>query len=207
MDLAPEANEEDINGIFEIDKIDGDLVFDKPTQCNPGLAVFEDVWRDRIVSTVATAYKYFMESRDPAAGNSYTERTKNFHEACQATFMEFANQRFTDYRAVRCLYQGKDWNKPGGASNAHIICQAGFELLPGTLSRTTNGDWKGGPTYNADNTQMTWRTGGHGRSETFAHIWSKYKDAAIPENIKAELNAVRSILNARDIPTNLPPLK
>ncbi len=147
-----------------------DVVVSAPRSCNTELVPFQGNRMEKVISQVVTAFDYYMKSTDPAAGRTYEERTANFQAEAKRTYAKFGRVRIKDYEVVVCEYYGEDWNKPGDASNAHIQAAPGFYLLQETLEHTTNGDWKGGPTHNGDFTTMTWRTGGHGSSKTFAKI-------------------------------------
>lgn len=122
------------------------------------------------------------------------------------TFEAFRDARRGDYAAVRQLYHGVDWNQRG-SSTSTIRCPKGFQLIHPPIERTTDGDWKDGPNYNPDKTEMSWTTGGHGRSETFVKIAAKYTPDGIANGITSELSAVQKTLNGMQIPTELPPLK
>lgn len=181
---------------------------DQPTRCENSVTSFDAIMKGKITSQVRTAHQYYMYSSDPNAGNTYEERTSNLQKEITKTFQAFMNNRREEYRKTSCYYYKVDWNKPGNSSNRTLTVQPGFYLLTGTLKRTMNGDWKGGPAWSPNETKptaITWRTGGHGKSNTFVDIQAKYDEDYIVNTVIGELNSARKELNDLGIPTEVPP--
>lgn len=181
---------------------------DKPTKCENQVTPFDESMKGRITSQVRTAHQYYMYSPDPNAGNTYEQRTLNLQKEIAKTFQAFMKTRREEYRKTICYYYQVDWNQRGRSSNRTLAVQPGFYLLIGTLKRTMNGDWKGGPVWRPNEvkpTSITWRTGGHGRSDTFVDIQAKYDEDYVDKTIITELNLARKELNDLGIPTEIPP--
>lgn len=98
-----------------------------------------------------------------------------------------------------CKYHGIDWNQPGRSSWRTITCDPGFAFVPETIDHTLNGDCKDGPKYNTGYTSLSWKTGGHRRSETYVNIDAKYVN--VKNKVNDELNQAREVLNDAGIPT------
>ncbi|TCN58742.1 hypothetical protein D0809_10355 [Flavobacterium circumlabens] len=181
---------------------------DQPTRCENAVTPFDVNMKGKITSQVRSAHQYYMYSKDPAAGDTYAERTLNLQKEIVKTFQAFMKARREEYRKTVCYYYKVDWNKPGNSSNRTLTVQPGFYLLTGTLKRTLNGDWKGGPVWSPNEinpTSITWRTGGHKKSNTFVDIQAVYDQNYVDNTIINELNQARKELNDLGIPTELPP--
>lgn len=181
---------------------------DMPVKVENAITAFDDNMKGKITSQVRTAHQYYMNSSDPNAGNTYEQRTTNLQTEIVKTFQAFMKARQIEYRKTKHYYYKEDWNKPGNSSKRTITVQSGFYLLTGSINRTMNGDWKGGPVWKPNETQpisITWKTGGHGKSKTFVDIHAMYKEAFIKTSIINELNQARKELNDLGIPTELPP--
>lgn len=180
---------------------------DLPSSCENPVPVFSDAIKGKITSQVKTAYNYFMNSLDPSVGNTYTQRTANFNAEVANTFQAFMTARRNEYRNSICTYYKTTKANPGNNKGNDITVQNGFYLMIETLERTTNGDWKGGPSYNSSvyPSSMSWVTGGHKTSNTFAKIKAKYKEDFIQNMILNEMDLVRKELNNSGIPVDLPP--
>ncbi|MDH6251044.1 hypothetical protein M2347_000771 [Chryseobacterium sp. H1D6B] len=180
----------------------------KPTKCDNPVSRFDDIMKGKITSQVRTAHQYFMNSPDPNAGNTYGQRTANLQTEIARTFQAFMSIRKEEYKKTVCSYYDVDWNQQGRSSNRTLTVQPGFYLLTNTLKRTMNGDWKGGPVWTPNETSptsITWRTGGHRRSDTFVDIQAMYADEYTKNTIINELNIARKELNDLGIPTEIPP--
>lgn len=181
---------------------------DLPTGCENKTSPFDDIMKGKVTSQVRTAHQYYMYSKDPKAGETYAERTENLQKEIARTFQAFMKIRKEEYKKTICSYYKTDWNQPGRSSNRTLTVQPGFYILPHTLKRTTNGDWKGGPNWAPNEvspTSITWRTGGHRRSDTFVDIKAMYNEDHIKKTIIDELNSAQKELNDIGIPTEIPP--
>lgn len=170
---------------------------DQPVRCEGRLRLWDDVQRGEIVAEIQLAHAYYLDPRNP--GGTLEERRNALDVKIRGTFETFIEKRTKEYGSVRCRYRGIDWNQGGNSSWKTLTCQPGFVFDTNSVVRTENGDWKAGPVWGAGNTQMSWRTGGHRRNETFAELDAVY--ANIPERVLEELNSARAILHDRGIPT------
>jgi hypothetical protein len=175
-------------------------VADNPVSCTGSLPPFSDVRRGQITSEIVIAKDYYLDPRNQEG--TLEERRTKLRVVIKKIFSEFISQRTKEYKSVKCHYRGVDWNKPGGSSWKTITCQPGFYFIEGTLVRTMNGDWKGGPVWGINHSSLSWKTGGHRRSETFAEVDAEYFQ--IEHRILDELNSARKILHDLGIPTELP---
>jgi hypothetical protein len=173
---------------------------DKPKSCNGTLRVFDNVYRGEITSEVISAKEYYMNPANQEG--SYEVRRTKLDAVTRNVFTSFIANRTNEYKAVRCHYEGVDWNKPGGRSWKEIRCQPGFVFVKSSLVRTMNGDMKKGPVLKNGNTVIAWETGGHRRSETFVRIYAVY--SKIDKKVLTELNSARKVLHDLGIPTKLP---
>jgi len=179
---------------------------DRPRSCSGSIQPL-DLVEGQLVSKVKTARDYFMYSTDPAAGSTYEGRLKNLKAAIATTFIAYVKDRSAEYVQVQCEYYGVDWNQAGNYSWKTMTCEPGFYFLVSTLKRTQNGDWKAGPVWGpneAQPTSLSWRTGGHSRSETFAQVHAMYQPSHIRNVVINELEGVRRKLHDLGIPTDLP---
>lgn len=170
---------------------------DQPVSSTGHLRPWDDMQRGAIVAEIQLAHEYYMNPHNPEG--SLEERRAALDRTIKATFTGFVNARTKEYESVRCHYRGIDWNQAGNYSWRTLTCQPEFRFVRESLKHTTNGDWKAGPVWGQNDSQMSWRTGGHGRSETFAELDAVYAD--IPGRVLAELNSSRAILHDRGIPT------
>lgn len=180
---------------------------EQPICTNP-IEVFTDSSRDQVVATIRSAHRYFMESADPSAGKTYNERTSNFDAVAAARLREYKSARTAQYSRVECKYEGSDNTTGRGArSNATIKTIPGQYFIIGTLERTTNGDWKGGPQWAGDSKEfpisLTWTTGGYRPANTFVKVTGKYIPSYITQSVEAELSAIRKVLADSGIATTL----
>lgn len=173
---------------------------DNPVNCTGSLPPFTDVRRGQIASEIIIAKDYYMDPRNQEG--TLDERREKLNAVIKKVFSNFIEQRTKEYKSVRCHYRGIDWNKPGNSSWKTITCQPGFYFIKETLVRTTNGDWKEGPVWGQNYSSLSWKTGGHRRSETFAEVDAEYFQ--IDQKVIDELNSARKILHDRGIPTELP---
>jgi len=89
-----------------------------------------------------------------------------------------------------------------------MTCESGFYFLKESLERTLNGDWKGGPVWKPESapTSISWKTGGHRHSETFAKVQAKHLESHVRSIVLNELDQIRRELHQLGIPTELPPM-
>ena len=172
---------------------------DNPVRCSGSLSPFTDVRRGQITREMIIAKDSYIDPRNQE-GNLEERRIK-LRAVIKKVFTEFISQRTKEYKSVKCHYRGIDWNKPGGSSWKTITCQPGFYFIKGSLVRTMNGDWKGGPVWGTNYSSLSWKTGGHRRSETFAEVDAEYFQ--IDQKVLDELNSARKILHDLGIPTEL----
>ncbi|WP_426483448.1 hypothetical protein [Flavobacterium sp. 2] len=172
---------------------------DNPIRCTGSLSPFTDVRRGEITSEIIIAKDYYLDPRNQEG--TLEERRAKVRVVIQRVFKKFIEQRTQEYESVKCHYRGIDWNKPGGSSWKTITCQPGFYFIEESLVRTMNGDWKEGPVWGLNHSSLSWKTGGHRRSETFAEVDAKYFQ--IPIKVLDELNSARKILHDLGIPTEL----
>lgn len=173
---------------------------DNPVSCTGSLSPFTDVRRGKITSEIIIAKDYYLDPRNQEG--TLEERMAKVKIVIKKVFTEFVTQRTAEYRSVKCHYRGIDWNKPGGSSWKTITCQPGFYFIEGSLRKTQNGDWKGGPVWAPDYSTLSWKTGGHRRSETFAEVDAEYYQ--VDNKVLEELNSARKILHDLGIPTEYP---
>lgn len=181
---------------------------DQPRSCTDKVAPFDEIMKAKVTSQVRTAHHYYLNSNDPGVGNTYEQRMANLQKEITRTFQAFMSARRKEYQKTVCNYYKTDWNQAGNSSRRTLTVQPGFYLLVNTLKRTTNGDWKGGPRWAPNESKpvsITWKTGGHRRSETFVDIQAMYDDVYIKSTVIKELNLARKELNDLGIPTELPP--
>lgn len=173
---------------------------DTPVSCSGSVITWNDVQKGRLTSEIEIAFNYYMDPRTNEG--TFEERREKLNVVVRNVFKKFISERTKEYNSVRCHYRGIDWNQGGRSSWKTLICQPGFKFDRNSLKRTMNGDWKGGPNYSNNDTQMSWRTGGHRRSETFAELDAVY--AGIEKRVIDELNSARKVLHEKGIPTDLP---
>lgn len=175
--------------------------FASPVSCNGTLSTFNPLIKGKITSEIIIAKEYYF---DPAnQEGSLEERRTKLNEVIKTVFNKFFSDRTQEYEKITCKYHGIDWNQAGNSSWRTITCDLGFAFVPHTIERTMNGDWKDGPKYNADYTSLSWKTGGHRRSETYVNIDAKY--ANVKAKVNDELNQAREVLHDAGIPTNVYP--
>lgn len=173
---------------------------DTPQYCNGNLRPWTDVKKGEIASEIIMAEKYYMDPRN--SEGTYEVRRGKLRVIIKEIFTKFINERTKEYESVVCHYRGIDWNQAGNSSWKSITCREDLRLDRNTLVHTTNGDWKGGPSYTNEDRTMSWKTGGHRRSETFAEIDARFYN--IDKLVINELNSARQILQDRGISTELP---
>lgn len=195
MLLRAEAFEGLIPSLQQSDKF-----ADNPVSCTGTLPPFTDVRRGQITSEIIIAKDYYLDPRNQEG--SLDERRAKLRAVIKKVFTDFITQRTREYESVKCHYRGIDWNKPGGSSWKTLTCQPGFYFIKESLVRTQNGDWKEGPVWGTNYSTLSWKTGGHRRSETFAEVDAKYFQ--IEQKVIDELNSARKILHDLGIPTELP---
>lgn len=173
---------------------------DNPVSCNGSLSPFTDVRRGKITSEIIIAKDYYMDPRNQEG--TLEERMAKVRIVIKKVFTEFVTKRTAEYKSVKCHYRGIDWNQAGNSSWKTITCQPGFYFIEGSLNRTQNGDWKDGPVWGVNHSTLSWKTGGHRRSETFAEVDAEYFQ--IDNKVLDELNSARKILHDLGIPTEYP---
>jgi hypothetical protein len=173
---------------------------DTPQYCKGNLTPWTEVKKGEIASEIIMAEKYYMDPRNNEG--TYEERREKLRAIIKKVFTKFINDRTKEYESVVCHYRGIDWNQAGRSSWKSITCREDLRFDRNTLVRTTNGDWKGGPNYSNGDRTMSWKTGGHRRSETFAELDARYYD--IDKLVINELNTARQLLQERGIATELP---
>jgi|GEM_PF-5261179 len=163
-----------------------------------------------MISQVKLAKEYFMTSLDPAAGKDFEERTTNLSKRIANIFQKFKSNRTTEHEQVRFVFSSSDWAT--GKHTPKTVAIPANTYIFYQIERTTNGDWKGGPTINGiDRTGWTtgdipggnvwWVTGGHRRAETFWNINARYDQAYISLVIDKEIVAIKAQLHALNLPT------
>lgn len=168
-----------------------------PISCTGSLSQFDPLIKGKITSEIILAKNYYF---DPANNEgSLDERREKLNKVIKKVFYKFILDRTNEYNTIVCKYEGKDWNQAGNSSWRTIACDPGFAFQPGTIEHTQNGDWKEGPNYNADYSTLSWKTGGHRRSETFVKIDAKYSNIA--KRVNDELDLARVVLHDAGIPT------
>jgi hypothetical protein len=170
---------------------------DQPVRREGTFRPWDAVQRGSIVAEIQLAHAYYMDPRN--AEGTLEQRRALLNKAVELTFMKFVDARTSEYRTVRWHYRGVDWNQGGNSSWKTLTCDPDFQFVRESLVHTENGDWKAGPIWGSNDTQMSWRTGGHHRNETFAELAAVY--ANIPGRVLDELNSARAILHDRGIPT------
>lgn len=181
---------------------------DAPISCVNPVSFFNEGVKAKITSQVRTAYQYYMTSIDSGVGNTYAERTTNLQKEIVKTFKAFMDERRAEYRKTICSYYKTTQANAGNSKMNTITVQPGFNLVTTTIDRTTNGDWKGGPSYSPNETtaiSITWKTGGHSTSNTYVNIKAKYNEDYIKTVIQQELSIAKNELNDLGIPIELPP--
>lgn len=163
-----------------------------------------------MTSQVKLAKEYFMTSLDPAAGKDFEERTANLSKRIANIFQNFRNHRKTAYEKVVFDFSSSD--SATGRHTPKTVTIPSNTYIFYRMVRTTNGDWKGGPTINGvDRTGWTtgdipggsvwWVTGGHRRAETFWTINARYDLAYISLAIEKEIVDIKAQLHALNLPT------
>lgn len=170
---------------------------DQPVRREGTFRPWDAVQRGAIVAEIQLAHAYYMDPRN--AEGTLEQRRALLDKTIEATFKKFVDARKSEYATMRWHYRGIDWNKPEGSSWKTLTCEPELQFVRESLVHTENGDWKAGPVWGSNDTQMSWRTGGHRRSETFAELDAVY--ANIPKRVLDELNSARAILHDRGIPT------
>jgi hypothetical protein len=172
-----------------------------PVSCNGTLTAFNPLIKGKITSEIIIAKEYYFNPANQEG--SLDERRTKLNEVIKKVFGKFFSERTQEYENITCKYHGIDWNQAGSSSWRTITCDPGFAFVPGTIDHTQNGDWKEGPNYNADYTSLSWKTGGHRRSETYVNIDAKY--ANVKAKVNNELNQAREVLHEAGIPTSVYP--
>jgi hypothetical protein len=185
--------------LVEISKTNGP----PPTILRQGqLPIWSNEIKNIIVAEVTKYYIYFTTSQDEDAGDTIEERTENFRKMTISYFAGILSQRAGEYASVKWRYRGIDWNSPGNSSWNTIYTENEMQFDRSSISHTTNGDWKDGPVYNSDDTSLSWKTGGHRRSETFVEIDAIY---TYPKRFALrDLDTARDVLLSRQINTPRP---
>ncbi|TDD74863.1 hypothetical protein [Flavobacterium caseinilyticum] len=173
---------------------------DTPQYCNGNLTPWSEVKKGEIASEIIMAEKYYMDPRNNEG--TYEERRAKLKEIIKSVFTKFISERTKEYESVVCHYRGIDWNQAGNSSWKALTCREDLRFDRNTLVHTTNGDWKGGPNYSDNDRVISWKTGGHRRSETFAEIDARFYE--IEKLVINELNTARQVLQERGISTDLP---
>jgi hypothetical protein len=176
--------------------------------CENPVPDFDALAQRQIVAKIKTAKDYFLTSQDPAAQGSYAQRTARFDSAATVELKSFRDRRRAQYAATVCQYTGSGRTSGRGARlPTTLTVNTGQYLLVETLERTTNGDWKGGPSYSGPAgapTSLTWVTGGYQPAHTFVRIKAKYADAFIVQRVQQELASVRKELADAGVATQDP---
>jgi len=163
-----------------------------------------------MVSQVKLAKEYFMTSSDPAAGKDFEERTANLSKRIVQIFQNFRNNRKGEYEKVGFVFSSSDWAT--GKHTPKTVAIPADTYIFYQIERTTNGDWKGGPTINGIDRKdwktgdipggnVWWVTGGHGSAQTFWNINARYDQAYISSTIDSEIVAIKGQLHALNLPT------
>lgn len=176
------------------------LTADQPQYCNGNLSPWTEVKKGEIASEIIIAEKYYMDPNNNEG--TYEERRTKLKTIIKKVFENFIKARTKEYESVVCHYRGIDWNQAGNSSWKSMTCREDLRFDRTSIKHTPNGDWKGGPNYSNNDRTVSWKTGGHRRSETFCEIDAKFFN--INELVISELNSARQILHDRGIPTELP---
>ncbi|GAA4336426.1 hypothetical protein GCM10023149_45190 [Mucilaginibacter gynuensis] len=165
-----------------------------------------------LVSKGKTAKDYYLTSTDPAAGSSFKERMDNLKAYIKEEFKSFSSKRALEYATLEWTFSSFDWATGHHATKTEVIAINTYIFTK--ISRTTNGDWKGGPIINGVDQKtwisgdiaggnVTWTTGGHGKAETKWTIWAKLDNEYILNMIQNELNNIKAQLNLLNVPTDV----
>ncbi|HEX8395580.1 MAG TPA: hypothetical protein VF665_24725 [Longimicrobium sp.] len=177
----------------------------QPPTCENAVPAFTNASRDQAVARITTAKKYFMESPDPAAGGSYTERMAKFDSVAVAELRRYRDQRTAAYQATVCEYSAtRSTSGRGARSVTTINTLPGQYFVTSTLERTQNGDWKGGPSWEGNPdypTAMSWVTGGYQPATTSVRIKGRYSPDHIGRSVASELASIRQALADANVPT------
>lgn len=164
----------------------------------------------KIVSKVKLAKDYYMTSTDSAAGRNFEERTANLSIKIKMLFQDFREKRTIQYQNVAIEFSGSDWAT--GKHTSKTVSIPSDTYIFTKIVRTTNGDWKKGPTINnVDRNKwfegdipggsVTWTTGGHGKAKTNWTINARYSQEYIKSSINSEEKNIKQILNSQNLPT------
>jgi hypothetical protein len=164
-----------------------------------------------MVSEIKMAKEYYMTSNAPDAGQTYDERKKNLSTRTRKIFEDFSTKRTNQYKEVRIVFTDYDWKTNGTITTTANIPANVYTFYQ--MQRTTNGDWKGGPSINgADRSgwfsgdipggAVSWRTGGHHHSETHWTIRARYADNYISSLVDQDVRSVKSTLQSMNLPTD-----
>lgn len=171
---------------------------DDPVSCENPVPAFDAAAQRQMVAKLKTANTYFMTSPDLGVTGSYEDRKARFDSTAVAELRSFRDQRLSQYRATVCQYAGsRSTSGRNARSRTTLTAATGHYLLPATLERTTNGDWKGGPTWGGpagEPTSITWVTGGYRPASTFVRIKGRYSESFLVARVRQELDGVRKEL-------------
>lgn len=179
--------------------LEADSIPDTPLRCSGKLEPWDELQRGKITSEIEMAYHYYMNLGN---GGTLEERRAKLNQKVKETFSKFFTDRKKEYESVRCKYRKEMKANRGHYKWATLKCQPEFQFKKESLKRTQNGNWKEGPIWKNNFTEMTWKTGGHRTSKTFAELDAGYLD--INKRVIDELNSARKVLFDRGIPTELP---
>lgn len=163
-----------------------------------------------LISQVKLAKEYYMTSTDPAAGNTFEERTANLSKKIKSLFETFKQTRTQEYRTLSFQFKGSDWAT--GKHTPKTVTIPANTYIFSKIVRTTNGDWKGGPVINGVNRaswfegdipggSVRWVTGGHGKAKTNWTITARYSDSYITSLTANDTTALKNMLNAQGLPS------
>jgi hypothetical protein len=152
-----------------------------------------------------------MSSTDTAAGRIFEERTDRLSKRIKKLFSQFQEDRTVKYTNVKIIFRDSDWATGHQTWKTESIPENTYTFFK--ITRTRNGDWKGGPIiagYDRKNWSegdipggsVEWKTGGHGRAATSWTITARYSDKYVASKVKSEIQAIKRELQSRSLPTS-----
>jgi hypothetical protein len=177
----------------------------QPAQCFTQLTPFSN-HKGKMVSQVKMAKEYFMNSTDPAAGNTYEERTANLKNEAKSIFAYYVTQRTNELKTILCKFR-EEKTCTNGTHSLKVVYGSltipdNYIMMPETIEKTQSGDLKA---FSINGNRIDFGAGrsSPGRAVAFVSVLARYTDGYISTFIENELAQVRVELNSLNLPTDL----
>ncbi|MDB5206111.1 MAG: hypothetical protein JWR72_1186 [Flavisolibacter sp.] len=160
-----------------------------------------------IVTSIKLAKDYYMNSTDPAAGNTFQQRRANLLKEVKTMFSEFKTARTSEYQKVSYIFTDQIKCKKSGNDGNLKLCWHTMPINEGctvmSIVKTENGNMK---KWEPSGNTFRYAAGktSPGTATVDVQIKANYSSEYIKNGLlENDLKTIRAALDALNLPSDL----